>query len=428
MRAIRRLNYPRMVACSITAAAVTMLLSTISFSLQTQALFSRHRFVSARQTNGHSRFFDAFSSYMIPESRTKVGRQRVAVCFAGNMRTFYYEFVHDLLLRRAINPLRELHDTDVFFYVRVDDAPPIHKPAQINGPLSLAAAIKFSPVNVTLVSSDSSDAATTQFLSATNWDRLNLTHIIIPNEISTMSARLNFDKERNMEVLDAPAECGTKNRIRFPHTLMRAKQCLEMISEHEKKHKFQYDWIYKLRPDTVFLDHIPLPHELNPSIAYTNQANPGASKHSAFMWHRTRNVTKAAGGPINDQIMISSRSVSETFLRAFDGIEDCESYHDIISMRPPENTLRLWLMKRDIKYLAIPFAWTTVYEYAGPTCEKLIYQLVPPGQDWKRALVECFRYAEEVAIYFPESVNGAANISTIDTFNRSTTHMLLYSQ
>lgn len=357
---------------------------------------------------------------------TEMKDERVAICFAGNMRTFYYSFVHDMLLERAINPLRKSYRTDVFFYVRIDDAPPIHKPAQDNGPLSLAAALKFSPVNLTLVSNGTLDEATEEYLSTLKANGVAFTHVIVPDEMREITNRVQFDADKNMDVVDPPARCATANRIRFPHTLLRAKQCLDIISQYEVSHDFQYDWLYKLRPDTVFLDRIPFPSELNTSIVYTNQANPGASKHSAFMWHDTRNVSKAAGGPLNDQIMIASRSLAPLAFRAIEAIEDCESYHPILSMRPPENTLRLWLMKREVAYLAIPFAWATVYEYSGPTCDKLIYQFVPPSQDWKRALRDCFDYAQSVAEFFPEPPNSVVNASNLEDYSRSSSHMELY--
>lgn len=355
-------------------------------------------------------------------------KERVAVCFAGNMRTFYYDFVHDTLLNDTIAPLQTHYETDVFFYIRLDDAPPLHKPAQANGPLSLRAILKFHPVNVTVVSNGTLDPATAAYLSAESGGaRLPLHHVVTHDELSTMSSRVRFDSVRNMDVLEAPSECNTNTRIRFPHTLMRSKQCLQMIADHERAQGFTYDWIYRLRPDTVFLDPVPLPHTLRRDVAYTNQANPGASKHSAFMWKKTRAISRAAGSSINDQLMFSSRRIADDFMRAYDGVDDCESYHPILSMWPPENTLRLWMMKRRIKYAALPFAWATILEYSGPTCEKLIYQNVHPGDDWKHALKLCYEFGRENARAFPEGDNWTDKLDKLPRYERNEKHMLLYN-
>lgn len=359
-------------------------------------------------------------------SSTMDAKERVAVCFAGNMRTFYYEFVHETLLNLTIAPLRERYTTDVFFFVRLDDAPPLHKPAQANGPLSLRASLKFDPVNVTIVSNGTLDDATSEYLRSSDGIGGPFHHIVSADELRSMSSRVAFDNERKMDVLEAPQECGTRRRIRFPHTLMRSKQCLQMISEYEEKHGFTYDWIYRLRPDTVFLERVPLPFELNRTVAYMNQANPGASKRSALMWAKTRRVARSAGSAVNDQVMFSSRSIAETLLRAYDGVDDCESYHPTIAMWPPENTLRLWLMKRGIDYLAIPFAWTTILEYTGPTCEKLVYQNVPIGSDWKQALRLCYKFGQQFQNAFPETSNWTDMLEGIGRFKRDEKHMRLY--
>lgn len=367
-----------------------------------------------------------FEMSSLSSSTIMIPKERVAVCFAGNMRTFYYDFVHETLLNLTIAPLREKYSTDVFFFVRLDDAPPLHKPAQANGPLSLKASLKFNPVNVTIVSNGTLDEATSEYLSSSEGVRGPFHHIVSMDELQSMSKRVAFDKERKMDVLDAPSECETQRRIRFPHTLMRSKQCLQMITEYEQRHGFTYDWVYRLRPDTIFLERVPMPFELSRTVAYTNQANPGASKRSAVMWTKTRGVSRSAGSAVNDQVMFSSRPIAETLLRAYEGVEDCESYHPTIAMWPPENTLRLWLMKRNIDYFAMPFAWTTVLEYTGPTCEKLVYQNVPNGSDWKQALRLCYEFGQEFQHAFPEAINWTHELDGLARFKRDEDHMRLY--
>lgn len=358
---------------------------------------------------------------------TETNRERVAICYAGNLRTFHHEFVHQVLLDRTIAPLKAHYDTDVFFYVRLDDAPQIHAPARAPGPLSLKAALKFEPVDFTLVSNGTVDEATREFMASREWKEGPFRHEVIADELGSVCDRWEVDAQTNMDVLRAPDHCDTTTRIRFPHTLMRSKQCLHKILERERSLGFKYDWVYRLRPDTVLLDEIPLPRELNRSIAYTNQANPGASKHAAILWRRTRNVTRAGGGPINDQVMFSSRLVAAEFMSALSGINDCESYDSQLGMRPPENTLRLWMMKNKIEYRAIPFAWATILEHGGPTCDKLLYQNVPDHEDWKYALRLCLSFGEQVQPFFSDAPNFTQALLDLPALNRSSKQMYAYT-
>lgn len=306
--------------------------------------------------------------------------ERVAVCIAGNARTFHYPFMHATMLHNIVRPLRNLYDTDVFFIIRTDDigARQTELRALADASATMAAVRKFHAVNVTLITSEDDFAHSARFLPRS---------------------------ARHYERLLAPAHCGVTAvpTVRLPHALFRARQCLSLIEAHERRQRMRYDWVYRLRPDVLVFDRILLPAQLRRDRLYTNQGRPNVTDGMARYWSATHADGKAGDGPIADQMSMSSRVVAGTALRAFDALDDCDLYN-ARGQHIPEGIYRFWMMKRGIRYQAVPFDWVTVREHIGPECYRLYFQ-TGEHTNWTRSMARCYRLALVVQQHFPKMDN-----------------------
>lgn len=318
--------------------------------------------------------------------------QRVAVCIAGNARTFRYNFVHASLLKHIIHPLRRTYATDVFFILRADDDGARNRTLSAIPDMraTLRAANKFNPVNLTMIT--------------------------IHDEFDTL--RYVPRSSHAYDLIKRPSRCteGTQRNVRLPHALFRAKQCLQTIRMYEQKQRIQYDWVYRLRPDMLLFDRVLLPLQLRADTLYTNQGRTGMTNDMGKWWKQARRVMKAGYGAIADQMSISSRHVAEVALRAFDAVDDCELYK-AHGQHLPEGIYRFWLLKQNIKYKAVPFDWATVREHIGPECYRLYFQ-VGVGTNWTQSMERCYRFARSVQHHFPKMKNSTLLIDELSKLTR----------
>lgn len=306
--------------------------------------------------------------------RSPIKNGRVAICLAGDARTFSLPLVHQSILDRVVYPIARKYKTDVFFSIAIDDETRslAHKMQALTKAVKL-----FNPV---------------------------VTNIESAGIYNGHSRKVNQFHER-FEWLKAPERCGLSSKdniIRLPHTLYRASQCLDAISKYEQKSGVQYDWVYRLRPDIVMFDDIVTPDFLQHNVYYSNQGRTNVTMRMGKYW--ISNYGHGGYGAIADQMGVSSRRVADIMLRAWNAVDDCELYQTgFVSL--PEDTLRFWALKLNQPYAAIPLNWAIVRHDLGAHCKPLYYQhgISPNGQiaDWKRWITDCYQFNVQRRHLFP---------------------------
>lgn len=326
---------------------------------------------------------------------TKSQLENIAICFAGNPRTFRLPLVHENIVKNVIQPLKEEYTVSAFFILTLDDAPRSNRTQGVIDNDAVNEAVrKFG------------HAETIYLKSQGNFDVLRRSNI----------------SHNHYEWLDPPAHCSTLGSTtpRLPHTLLRAEQCLQHISEYEKRGRLKFDWIYRLRPDIIFFDKIITPKFLRKDVYYSNQARTNVTHRTGKYWlghHGYR-----GDGAVADQMSLSSRWLAETAMRAWDATEDCELYHMGFTASP-EDTLRFWLLKHNFRYSAIPFDWAIVRENIGPECKRLFHQhgVAPNGRraNWKLSLKRCFEFGLDHQDLFPYMINVTRYLSRLPDMQRA---------
>lgn len=334
-------------------------------------------------------------------------RPRVAVCLAGNARTFRLNFTHDSIRQHVIDVLEPSYDTDVFFVISLDDPPRGQLPvAPREDNATLAAVAKFHPVHVRLL-----DART--------------------DVLRTLRVRRIFrDRRPPIDVLRAPPGCaftpGANGSIRVAHTLLRARQCAFDIGEREKRTGMRYHWVYRLRPDVALLQDVPLPSQLRRDVYYSNQGRTNVTAALGAWWAarhagRAAGASGSAGRAVADQVGIMSREVAEVALRAFEASDDCELYAAPF-LPLPEEVLRFWLLKHDVRYSALPFDWVIVRERVGLECFRMFHQFGRSADgravDWRRSIRKCLVIGESLRHHFPDMAPLQENLLALDAMTR----------
>lgn len=311
-------------------------------------------------------------------------RERVAVCFGGNARTFRLNFTHQQIWKHIIDPLRRAHETDIFFVISLDDPPRGKLPVAPHDPNgTLSAVAKFEPKVIHVL-----DKRT---------DQLPVHRI----------RRIYRNHQPPIDVMQPPTSCialGSNRSIRVAHTLLRARQCLDLITAHEARVGVKYDWVYRLRPDVVLLQDILLPRYLRRDTYYSNQGRTNVTAELGSWWASNHGY-ESNDGAVADQVAIMSRKVATVALRAFDASDDCQIYTAPF-LPLPEEVLRFWLLKKGILYRALPFDWAIVRERMGLECSRLFHQFgsAPDGRrvDWRASIRNCLLVAHSVRDHFPD--------------------------
>lgn len=327
------------------------------------------------------------------------GRERIAVCFGGNARTFRLNFTHEQILKHVIAPLKKSYETDVFFVISLDDPPRGKLPVARRDPAGTMSAIaKFAPTAVRLLETGKDD--------------------LVLNRVR----RIYRNNRPPIDIMLPPASCAfaLNASIRVANTLLRARQCLDLISAHETQARFKYDWVYRLRPDVILLQDVLLPKYLNRDTYYSNQ---GRTNVTAVLgaWWASKHGNRTNDGAVADQVAIMSRKVAAVALRAFDASDDCRFYGAPFLLLP-EEVLRFWLLEKGIRYRALPFDWAIVREKLGLECYRLFHQFghAPDGRkvDWKTSIRNCLLVAHSVKDLFPDMPSLEIQLRKLDEMVR----------
>lgn len=315
--------------------------------------------------------------------------QRVALCFTGNSRTFYYPIVHENILENVLFPLRKSNPTDVFFNIKIDDDPRPSRPrAETHHHETMQAVNKFSPVVVRL---------------------LNGTH-------SFSSRRV----DRTQRHIHRPSNCSANFRwSRLPHSLFRSQQCISLISDYEQKHGFKYKWIYRTRPDLVLFDPIMPPENItDDGTVYTNRGPEQYIWHFARWWKSTFNASTHIP-PFTDHILAGFRDHMMVALNAFESVNEC-NYYSMKCEKNSEAALGYWILNHDLKIRIAPGTWAVVRAETGAECFRIKLMRVRDPQKREEMNEQCRAFNEILQAAYSEigskkSTNGSSesNVSRL---------------
>lgn len=314
--------------------------------------------------NSKSGTYSSFSSMNVaPISKElPVNDTHVAFCICGTARTFQYDGVHENIMKRMIDPIRVTHITDVFFIVRVDDDAAAGRPIAPTEKDKFDEAVRsFNPVSITTYT-----------------------------DVTGLNKTRYFEKTLKSPVqMTSPEFCGFKKlkKLDFSHTLFRTKQCLQIVSEYERKQGFRYGWMYRVRTDVILIGKEPFitPPMMSHDALYVSLT---PFLYSVFeRWWKTRPSTDVViNGSIGDQIFAGSRLVAEVAFNANDMLDECESYElPVIGIEP---ALRMWLVRHNVNCYAMPWLWVIVRAYIGPICS-LVGKLPIPDTSRHTREAEC---------------------------------------
>lgn len=340
-----------------------------------KAKTSRKFVVNSKKLSFIVAIFLTFFVWTVSQLRSSKARG-VAVCIAGSARTFHYNFTHESLLQSVINRLRESFETDVIFILRTDDQPTAGRLAsEENREGTQLAVNKFAPTVI-------------------RW-------ITDKDELQREEPRYVPRGLTLFERIRPPSHCGPDcHPMRFPHTLFRSRQCSREILRREKLRGAPFAWIYRLRPDVILPDGLPMPGNLAMNVVYSNQGRPRVTEPIGYRWRLSHRFSSpVTDGPIADVVNFGARRVAMEALSAYDAVNHCDVFKSEITTGP-ESLLRFWLLEQRVEWKATPFDWIIIRGQAGPECERLEHQN-GTGANPIRSMERCIQFAKRFSDDFP---------------------------
>lgn len=290
-----------------------------------------------------------------------LSRPRLALCIAGNSRTFHYPMVHNRILQNVVRPLQTVANVDIFFVIKLKDDPrPLHPRSPRDSSSTRVAMNKFRPVSIRELGPDD--------------DILHDVHParykpVYKTELDTDNNTVHILTKRLLSKPLLPyCTADPTSRVYVPYALHRTRQCLTQIRSYEAKHRrVKYKYLYRIRPDVVFLDVIPMPMLLAPGIVMTN-AVPAVNIHTLTkLWKKTKNKTPPDTG---DHFLAALTGDANLAFSAVNGMHDCE-FFKLPVFRNPEAMLLFWLLSKNLTPITPMAAWVLVRERSGPECKRL---------------------------------------------------------
>lgn len=321
-------NLPSLVAFFISVMVIGIALTTIiapSFWLKEIQTVNQSSIISIKM-------FSSVTSQLPIENR-------VALCIAGNARTFYLPPVHENIIDNIVTPLREQYPTDVFALIKISDDP---RPGQSTAPTK--------------------DNETLQAIS-----------LLSPTMVLLLNSSHDYKNERiltNEREIYPPTECGESNDTAMaPFTLHRSAQCLSAIEDYEQSKGMKYRWIYRVRPDVALLDKILTPDEIEIGNVYVNEAPVHPTQKFTEWWHEKHDAHLHIPS-LGDHFLAAGRVDAGVALRAVEAVNSCELF-EVRGSRNSESILWFWLLSHGLRISGRLWSWSVVRSGLGPDCERV---------------------------------------------------------
>lgn len=333
------------------------------------------------------------------------GTLTIAVCVAGHARSFRHAAVRQQLQDKILSPLmRAATNTSTvtvhtFFVLRVDDDPSGKRiSAQSDASAVFEGVNQFHPSMIQWISTSD------EFVNITGW--------------------ISRDHQHRYDRFRMPPSCAANSNgsqeytqsqkfVRFPHTLWRARQCLDLVQESERQRGITYDWLYRVRPDVVLLNDISVPDELHPQVVYTNAVRPSLTAELHRWWgthyptgenpgSTNQNGSATYRAHVSDIITIASKHSMNVAMTAFEAVNDCQLYEVPTRGGISENILLYWLLAHKVPVQTLPLQWVIVRDGVGPECKR-IKALSDEDIDVQMVLSRCREFARNIKSYFVKS-------------------------
>lgn len=286
---------------------------------------------------------------------------RLALCIAGNARTFHYPMVHKRIIENVVHPLRTVANVDIFFIIKLNDNPrPLHPRSPRESSSTRAAMAKFRPVSIRELGPDD------DILHGIHPGRY---HPVYKTELDANNNTVHILTKRLLsKPLHPSCDADPASRVFVPYALHRTHQCLSEIRSYEAAHRYvTYKYLYRIRPDVVFLDVIPMPMLLAPRIVITN-AVPSVNIHTLTKWlQKTEKTTPPDTG---DHFLAALTDDADIAFSAVNGMHDCK-FFKLPILRNPEAMLLFWLLTKKLTPITPMVAWVLVREDNGPECKRV---------------------------------------------------------
>lgn len=258
-------------------------------------------------------------------SLIKILRRPVAVCIAGQLRSFHIRSVRNSILQHMIKPLREAgYGVHVFFHIAKSDH--LHR--------NDSRIVAFAPLTVS-----------------------------------------KFHETKGCERPKCTRKRNTIYKTNCPFALYRADECLSEMQRFEQHNAMRFTWVYRTRPDVMFGTNVSLPQGLRTDTIYTNEHNPGTSVH-AHEWLSKKFVSEMPKGGIRnavgDHVIVGARKVAGVALGAGAAFRDCDLFDLPKGTLNAEVGLTYWLVKHGIRFETRPWFWILVRnDSSGADCERV---------------------------------------------------------
>lgn len=273
---------------------------------------------------------------------------RVAVCLAGNARTFTRPYVHGNIMRHVVSALRNAgYLTDVFVNIKPRDNPLQNGRGETNADravLHTILSLLIKPVAVNEPGHDDN---------------------MIP-KYATMA-------EDESNLFNKPSFCNDSRYygvIGRPQILFRFHQCAQLIEQYERNHGLHYDYLYMLRPDIWINGTIYMPDLLRKrnNTVFTNMS-PRIVTESFRYWYSVAfpDVDIEKTIPYSgDFLMAGARDIMDLALKAHRSVDTCDPYQ-FMGHLGPEMTLLRWMLKHNklVDSEPIPIC---IARATGPEC------------------------------------------------------------
>lgn len=299
------------------------IIAIVAFLLLAALIIKGSRYISF---NPMSRPLD-LSIPAMPAEKRRVNPELppVAVCLAGQLRSFHLFPVRNSIIFHLLEPLRDAgYPVHTFFHVGEEDVS--------------------SPNDITE----------------------------LPNVFSAFGpASFSFFPVSDVCPISM---CPNSRKTICPHTLIRGDQCMRQIEYYERRHNVSFSWFYRSRPDIILATNISLPTHLDRHVLYANMHIPETSEH-AHEWIRAKfpQHSHIVQNPLGDLVHILSRDIAPVIFTASQAFHECELFNFNNGTIGPEVALTYWVVKHAVPYMSMPWLWILFREHTGPVCDNVAY-------------------------------------------------------
>lgn len=276
-------------------------------------------------------------------------KSTVAVCIAGQIRTFRNPHVRSSIHYHILQSLRDKgFFVHTFFHLSTSDI--THN--DFDG----------------IYNTETNDSIFTSFTPA------SFSFYRQPQPRSSTSYLSIQDDDCPVSKCQQPH--ASSRKVVCPHTLLRADECMRRVEIFQNKYNISFEWIIRTRPDIALASNISV-SSLSTDKVYTNMHMSHMSKF-AHPWLRQQFPKYAPhilnsnnDNVVGDLIYVVPAKLANVVFRASNAFQDCQLFQMSNGTIGPEVALVYWLVKHTLNFESFPWLWMIVRHDTGPVCENV---------------------------------------------------------